>query len=256
MTRLDVQLINLDGSDVRLARATAALQSAGIPFRRLPAFDGRGKRPEDLPLYDPAAALRSFGRKLTGGEIGCFLSHLEAARQFLQSGADYGLVLEDDADIPAGASEILTRLLDELDRVSTAAPWWVGNLGQTTRRVISPIAEIGSSHRLVRAHYYPLLTTAVLWSREGAGAFLRDSPNIAMPVDQFLRHWASRSDKGLALDAPLFPPLDVASELDQDGSRRRLRAGLRERIVKRWLRIKSKFAAIRHRRRASAAKRG
>lgn len=256
MNRLDVQLINLDGSDARLTRATAALQAAGIPFRRLPAFDGRGKRPEDLPLYDPAAAMRSFGRKLTGGEIGCFLSHLEAARQFLQTGATYGLVLEDDAIIPVDASEILMRLLDELDRVSPAAPWWVGNLGETTRRIISPVAEVGPSHRLVRAHYYPLLTTAVIWTRDGASAFLRDCNVISMPVDQFLRHWASRSDKGLALDVPLFPAAGIASELDRDGSRTRLRAGLRERVVKRWLRIKSKLAAIRHRRRAAAARKG
>ena len=75
-----------------------------------------------------------------------------------------------------------------------------------------------------------------------------------MPVDQFLRHWASRADKGLALDPPLFPPADVASEIDRDGSRSRLRAGIRERAMKRWLRLGSKFAALRHRRAFGAMK--
>lgn len=248
MNRLDVQLINLDGSDARLATATAALNAAGIPFRRLPAYDGRGKRPEDLPLYDAAQARRSFGRLLTGAEIGCFLSHLEGARRYLASGADYGLVLEDDATIPAYAADTLARLLDALDLGKAGAPWWVGNLGEATRRVVTPLTGAGPKHRLVRAHYHPLLTTAVLWNRAGAEAFLRDAGTIAMPVDQFLRHWASRTDKGLALDPPLFPPANVVSEIDSDGSRSQLRAGLRERAMKRWLRLVSKSAALHHRR--------
>ena len=48
MNRLDVQLINLDGSDARLTRATAALQAAGI--------DERG---EDVDEFDDAASLQA-----------------------------------------------------------------------------------------------------------------------------------------------------------------------------------------------------
>ena len=63
---MDVQLINLEGSDARLGKARAALDAAGIPFRRLPAFDGRKLRPDELPLYDAERASRDYGRKLTG----------------------------------------------------------------------------------------------------------------------------------------------------------------------------------------------
>lgn len=220
MTRLDVQLINLDGSDVRLARATAALQSAGIPFRRLPAFDGRGKRPEDLPLYDPAAALRSFGRKLTGGEIGCFLSHLEAARQFLQSGADYGLVLEDDLSInDPDLAAILSGLLDALPGVLAQKAWHVGNLGRAAPEMSSPIGPIASGHVLVRAHLFPVTTTAILWSRDGSAGFIRDVQRIDMPVDQWLRCWASAADTGLAVNPALFGISGAASEIDAAVSR-------------------------------------
>lgn len=238
MNRLDVQLINLDGSDARLTRATAALQAAGIPFRRLPAFDGRGKRPEDLPLYDPAAAMRSFGRKMTGGEIGCFLSHLEAARQFLQTGADYGLVLEDDLSIATpDAGPVLTGLLDALPEVSADKVWHVANLGRAAPEVSSHLGPVAPGHLLVRAHLFPVTTTAILWSREGAAAFVHDVQRIDMPVDQWLRCWASAADTGLAVNPALFGTSGAESEIDASASRSKsVRRGPRYAIARKlWL---------------------
>lgn len=238
MNRLDVQLINLDGSDARLTRATAALQAAGIPFRRLPAFDGRGKRPEDLPLYDPAAAMRSFGRKMTGGEIGCFLSHLEAARQFLQTGADYGLVLEDDLSIATpDAGTVLTGLLDALPEVSADKVWHVANLGRAAPEVSSRLGPVAPGHLLVRAHLFPVTTTAILWSREGAASFVHDVQRIDMPVDQWLRCWASAADTGLAVNPALFGTSGAESEIDASVSRSKsVRRGPRYAIARKlWL---------------------
>lgn len=238
MNRLDVQLINLDGSDARLTRATAALQAAGIPFRRLPAFDGRGKHPEDLPLYDPAAAMRSFGRKLTGGEIGCFLSHLEAARQFLQTGADYGLVLEDDLSIATpDAGTVLTGLLDALPKVSADKVWHVANLGRAAPEVSSRLGPVEPGHLLVRAHLFPVTTTAILWSREGAASFVHDVQRIDMPVDQWLRCWASAADTGIAVNPALFGTSGAASEIDASVSRSKsVRRGPRYAIARKlWL---------------------
>lgn len=50
-------------------------------------------------------------KHLTGGELGCFLSH----QSFLeQIGGEVGLVLEDDAVLPAGFGENLTKLVDSI----------------------------------------------------------------------------------------------------------------------------------------------
>lgn len=220
--RCEVLLINLDGSEARLASASAALAAAGIAFRRLPAFDGRKLRPEELPLYDAAEASRRFGRRLTGGEVGCFLSHIEAARQIAASGADYGLALEDDLTVPANAGEVLDALLTGLEQGLARTPWHLINLGSPARRLFTPLGNVAPGHQLMRAHYFPVTTTAILWNADGARAFVRDATEVLEPVDHWLRAWATTQDKGLALNAPLFPAAGAASEIDAAGPRKSL----------------------------------
>ena len=105
MSGLATFLINLDGSDDRLAGATALLNGIGLPFERLAAFDGRGIPADRLPDYDPQECRRRFGRHLSGGEVGCYQSHLAAARRFLASDARFGLVLEDDLGVTAQTAQ-------------------------------------------------------------------------------------------------------------------------------------------------------
>ena len=207
---LDVFLINLDGSDARLAHAKAALDVAGIGFQRIAAFDGRGKQPGQLPMYDEARALRVFGRMLSGGEVGCFLSHLAAARDFLAGEAEFGLVLEDDLSVAPRAKVALAQIMAS----DCGSPWWVANLGEPARHWFTPVADLEGGHALVRAHYFPVTTTAILWNRAGAAAFVRDARTIEMPVDHWLRRWATQARCGLAVNPALFPPTEMQSEID------------------------------------------
>ncbi len=80
-------LTNLDGSDDRLNSARAQLDQQGIAFTRVSAFDGRGLNLTEVRDYDEAHAVRYMGRKLKGGELGCYYSHLDCARRFLASDA-------------------------------------------------------------------------------------------------------------------------------------------------------------------------
>ena len=223
----EAYVINLQGSDARLTAATEALGAGGIAFQRLAAFDGRGKRPEDLPLYDPAKARAVFGRALTGGEVGCFLSHLEGARQFLATHADYGLVLEDDLAVVDGARQVLDAVLQRLGTGAAVTPWHVMNVGQGARGWFTGLGDMGRGHQLVRAHYFPVTTTALLWNRVGAAAFLRDAGAVTMPVDHWLRIWATEAGSGLALNPPIFPAMGAQSEIDAVGGRMAERRGVR-----------------------------
>ena len=40
-----------------------------------------------------------MGRKLVGGEVGCYLSHKRCVSEFLASDYDFVIVLEDDLEI-------------------------------------------------------------------------------------------------------------------------------------------------------------
>ena len=77
-------LINLDRSPERLATMDARLRHLGIAYERVPAIDGRRLPPRP-------------GSRLSAGERGCLLSHMETWRMIAERGEPYALVLEDDA---------------------------------------------------------------------------------------------------------------------------------------------------------------
>ncbi|MGZ9808949.1 glycosyltransferase family 25 protein [Pseudoroseicyclus sp. H15] len=217
MTDLPIFLINLDASPERLATATAELSRAGLPFTRLPAVDARGQAPESFAGYDDARARRFYGRPMTGGEVGCYLSHLAGAEAVLASGADMGLVLEDDFTFAAEhPAESLTALADAL--WGGAAPGWeIVNVGRAAHKYYTPVQPV-AGHMLMRAHYFPVTTTGVLWSRAGAEAFLATRGEIYAPLDHFFRRFFTQRGTGLALTPPLVLPSGDASTIDADGS--------------------------------------
>ena len=83
-------VINLDRQPARMARM--AEQLAGVAFERVPAVEGR-----ELP--GPERRLGEVPRtpeEITRYELAVTLSHKEAWRRFLESGAAWCCVLEDD----------------------------------------------------------------------------------------------------------------------------------------------------------------
>ena len=110
-------LINLDGSDQRLASATAQLNQAGWDFSRFSAYDGRGKALSEFENYDDLAAQKILGRSLINSELGCYLSHYGCAEKFLETDADYLVVLEDDIEVLPNFKQNLESLLSYLDQL-------------------------------------------------------------------------------------------------------------------------------------------
>lgn len=214
MAPVPVFVINLDGSDDRLASASAQLGAAGLAFERLPAFDGRSLRPEEFPDYDARAAQRYMGRPLRGGEIGCYLSHLRAARRVAEGAAPFGIVLEDDMELVSGAAEILAQMIGWLS--ARPIDWDLVNLGPNKHKIYTPLAHFGdpqAGHALTRAHYFPMMTSGLLWSRQGAQAFVAGHGRIFAPVDNYFRHWLTRSDRGLAVWPPIVRTTGVESDI-------------------------------------------
>ncbi len=217
-----VYVINLDGSDARMASAKAQLDAAGIAFERVAAFDGRRLTTKDFPGYDAKGALSYMGRSLRGGEIGCYLSHLDCARRFLESGTDWALVLEDDFCLAPGAHALLEKAVKWL--TDAGEPWRLINVGALKRKIYTPLISFemeGQSYMLSRAHYFPLTTTGLVWSRAGAKCFLDSHSTIFAPVDNYFRHWLTRVGGGLSLYPPIAPPVGLESEIDAPGQKRK-----------------------------------
>lgn len=221
-----IQVINLDGSADRLASAQAQLQAQGLAFQRLPAFDGRGKPPRDLPRYRPWRALLWFGRPLTGGEVGCFLSHRNAAEAFLRTGLPYGLVFEDDILLSADFTMALAAVLAHL--ASGRFPGWrLVNLGRQVGLPDDalPLAEVRTPEarrQLCACLDFPLSARALLWSRAGAGRFVERARLATGTVDNWLRSDLAVHGGGYCLAPPLVGAMPLESTINSEAGAERI----------------------------------
>ena len=221
-TVIEKFLINLDRSQDRLVSSQLYLSAAGISFVRVAAVDGRSLSLDRLKDYSENMARTTFGRTLTLGELGCFLSHIKCAEAFLKSGAKYGLVLEDDLKCETNLGRLLDALTDFLE-TEFEKQWHVINLGNNAMRFFSrcgTITDGPEKSELCIAHFFPKLTTALLWSREGARCFLASCLPIYAPVDTFLRDWCTKSQMGLIFVNPIVTTTGVGSLIDGISSRK------------------------------------
>ena len=89
-------IINLDRNPERLAAIGTRFAALGIAFERIRAVDARALPPDEVDAF----RLRSPSMPWApAGQIGCFLSHLEAWRSIAAGAAPYAAVFEDDVHV-------------------------------------------------------------------------------------------------------------------------------------------------------------
>lgn len=204
-------LINLEGSDQRLASATAQLQQADWAFSRFPAYDGRGKALSEFENYDDAAAQKILGRSLISSELGCYLSHYGCAKKFLETDADYLVVLEDDIQVLPNFKQNLDSLLSYLDQ-HKELDWYVVNLAAKKKKLAKDIVQI-HEYTIWHAYYFPIRGVGLVWSRKGAEEFVRLGKTMQVPVDIFFQSWLSKNGKGLGVWQPFVQPAGIDSDI-------------------------------------------
>lgn len=102
-SKLLIQVINLASRPDRLALMSNQLSKAGLNFEILVAVDGK-----------QAGFETNF---LSMGQIGCFKSHVSAMSRQKEIGAEYSLVLEDDASLTHIVNQnFLSELMDLMHR--------------------------------------------------------------------------------------------------------------------------------------------
>ncbi len=90
-SKLLIQVINLAKRTDRLALISAELNKAGVSFETQVAVDGQTVEIES--------------KFLSKSEIGCFKSHVNAMRRQVEVGAQFSLILEDDAALSPVVNE-------------------------------------------------------------------------------------------------------------------------------------------------------
>lgn len=111
-------LINMDKSVERLTYMAHQLERLGIPFTRQQGIDG--KTYDFTTLYDENLSMLRNGSPLSPVERGCALSHRKAIEQFIASGKSYGLILEDDVELPSHFREIIEEVIKDHEAHKTS----------------------------------------------------------------------------------------------------------------------------------------
>lgn len=161
-------VINMDSATERMAHMDAELKRVAIPYIRQPGVVGM-----ELPYPNENFSDWSYkylhGRRWAPRELGCYLSHIQCLRNFLQTDAPYALILEDDVKLDDNIKGILERAIEH------GSDWNMLRLSSVNHGKWWSVRKLGS-HSL-----------AVCLTREkGAGGYLVDRKAAACMVKKLL----------------------------------------------------------------------
>jgi glycosyl transferase family 25 len=109
--KIDTYLINMDSAPHRMAHMQAELDRLGISFIRQAGVVG-AELEQPHPDFSAWSYKYLHGRLWSPRELGCYLSHLECLKKFLNSDADYALILEDDVTLHDELENLLSAALE------------------------------------------------------------------------------------------------------------------------------------------------
>lgn len=89
-----VYVINLDRSKERFAKILPLIQNLNLPYERISAVDGKKLSKQEITHYVDMKPYKI--EPLRVGEVGCYLSHAQAWKQFLESDYQNAIIFEDD----------------------------------------------------------------------------------------------------------------------------------------------------------------
>jgi glycosyl transferase, family 25 len=213
MDRLLTLVINLDRAPERLARITGQLGRLGLPFERLPAVDARAFTPDQQAALDVAAYRRKHGMEPLGGELGCYLSHVEAMRRLLASRADFALVLEDDVLLTERLPAALSGLMQHVAR------WDMVKLSAVHSGTPQPVLEVAPGQQLAVMLSRCTGSSAYLVNRRAAEAYARGLLPMSLPYDHvFDQGWRFGLKVRLLTPTPCIHDEDTASTIGTPAS--------------------------------------
>lgn len=107
-------VINLPWANERREFMKKQAESLGVEFEIIPARSGKELTDEDLARYDSKKRSLYMPRIMSRNEVACVISHRAALGAFLESGATYGIILEDDALLMPHFSATVRELTQHL----------------------------------------------------------------------------------------------------------------------------------------------
>jgi glycosyl transferase family 25 len=208
MERLLTLVINLDRAVERRARITASLLQLGLSWTRLPAVDARQLSVAQRAALDTGAYQRKHGMTPLDGELGCYLSHVEAMERFLASDAEFALILEDDV-LPGGQlPAVLQALMAHPQR------WDMVKLSAVHSGTPVPVLRLTQTYRLAVMLSRCTGSSAYLINRRAAAAYRDGLLPMSLPYDHvFDQGWRFALKVRLVTPPPCTHDEGIASTI-------------------------------------------
>ncbi len=214
MDGLQTWVINLDRAPERLARIRAQLQALGLPYTRLPAVDARALKPEQSAELDSSAYRRKHGMTPVLGELGCYLSHIDAMRLFLARDAREAacaLILEDDVLLHDSLPAVLQGLM------ANPVRWDMVKLSAVHSGTPQRVLNLAPGHDLAVMLSRCTGSSAYLINRRAARAYLRKDDGLLpmqLPYDHvFDQGWRFGLKVRLVTPTPCGHDSEIASTI-------------------------------------------
>lgn len=180
-----IYVVNLDRSPQRLEEITKQLSKFGLSFQRIAATDGKLATPAQKALLDEKNYQRKHGKTSLPGELGCYLSHVDAIREFLKSDDLFAVILEDDAMIENGFVHVLQHLAQH------SGQWDMVKLSGVHSGTPVTVQRINDDHRLSVMFSKCTCSSAYMINRHAAQAYSEKLLPMTLPYDhEFDKGWA------------------------------------------------------------------
>lgn len=109
-----IYIINLDTDLERMASIAKNLQFLGLNYTRISAIRGKEVPKWQAQVDEKLYRTRNRMPLPRPGEVGCYLSHLKAMKEFMLTSEPWCVILEDDAEVLPECLDVL-RCLDAKD---------------------------------------------------------------------------------------------------------------------------------------------
>lgn len=106
--------INLPASQERRDNLKFQAEKCGIKIKLVEAISGATLTEEQKAMYEVNQRMRMYPKHLTANEQACVHSHRKALQTFLDSPAEYGVIMEDDIDLANGFADGVNYIIDKI----------------------------------------------------------------------------------------------------------------------------------------------
>lgn len=247
MKNVPIFLVSMKGDAGRRERMSVTFPDLYPSMTVIEAVDGRLLNAQDYFRY-ASSAMENHGRILAPAEVGCSLSHVKALEQFLETGAERAVILEDDVigdDVAlAAAVEDLRTIPDESLII------FGGQEGLPSRKYIFG-KPVGRSHvfELPRYSAHHILRTCCYGVTRTSAANIVASQRASLKLaDAWWAFCSRKTGATIHFSRQLAHPIDRSEshiENSRVGLSSEAKKGLLRFLIKRFTRLKRKAGAVR-----------